>query len=103
MNTAPNIEPDHRLSVREAATAAGVHPATIRRAIVAGDLHAERVGQKLIRIRPEALNAWQARPVVSDDPDAAFVAEVVAAAGKLTAEARAEIRRLLPPAAGGAA
>lgn len=104
MNTAPRStrQPDARLTVREAAAAAGVHPATIRRAIVAGDLQAERVGQKLIRIRPETLEAWRARPVVAEDPDAAFIAEVVAAAGELTAEARSEIRRLLPaPSAGG--
>lgn len=46
------------LDAEEAAIVAGVSPSTIRRAARRGELMALRVGEKLWRIRPDALRAW---------------------------------------------
>ena len=51
------------LSVRDAAGIAGVSEKTIRRAIDNGELSAQRVGARTIRLRHEALTEW-----VNSDP-----------------------------------
>ncbi len=56
---------DEPLSVAEAATAAGVNPRTIRRAIARGDLRALRPGgRRKIIVLLEDLVAWRDEPVV---------------------------------------
>lgn len=65
---------DEPLSVAQAASAAGVHPKTIRRAIARGDLRALRPGGGWrIVILPEDFAAWRDAPVVprSRAPDVA--------------------------------
>jgi excisionase family DNA binding protein len=46
------------LSVRDAAAIAGVSEKTIRRAINDGDLAAQRVGARIIRLHTQALAQW---------------------------------------------
>jgi excisionase family DNA binding protein len=54
------------LSTGEAAALASCHPTTIRRAILAGQLEAIRLGRTGdFRIAPEALTKWM-RPIRTD-------------------------------------
>jgi excisionase family DNA binding protein len=46
-----------RLTTKEAAIEAGVHPNTIRNLIKTGKLKAERIGSRIIRIQEQDLNA----------------------------------------------
>ena len=48
--TAEPHEPEY-LAPKQAAELVGVHPLTIRRAIASGDLPAERLGPRLIRVK----------------------------------------------------
>ncbi len=52
------------LSVEQAATYLGVNRLTVRRRIASGDIPAYRLGPRLIRIRPEDLDALL-RPIPS--------------------------------------
>jgi excisionase family DNA binding protein len=99
-SAAPAELPENLLTAREAADALGVGIRTVHNALRDGRLRGFRVGPKLFKIPRSALAAF-VQPA-AEDPDAEFVREVVASAGRLTPEARAEIRRLLPaPSAGG--
>lgn len=99
-STTPAL-PEDLVKLTEGERLSGLSRRTLLDNIHAGLLPAYRVGRKLLMVSRADLAAL-VRPVVAEDPDAAFIAEVVAAAGELTAEVRSEIRRLLPaPSAGG--
>ncbi|MEV6648079.1 helix-turn-helix domain-containing protein [Amycolatopsis sp. NPDC051371] len=94
--------PADLVTVAEAATVLGLSERTIRAAIADGTLPAVRIGRKLIKVSVADLAAF-VRPVAAaevelSEEDRAAVAAIVAAAGPLSPEARAELRRLLPPA-----
>lgn len=56
------------ISVEAAARLTGVSPSTVRRALVRGDLHGYRTGQRgQFRIPPEALGEWIRLAAESED------------------------------------
>jgi excisionase family DNA binding protein len=93
-----SIIPPELLTVPQVADELGVSSRTVWKYVSTGELPAQRIGAKLVKVRRADLDEF-VRPVVAEDPDAAFVREVVAAAGRLTPEAREAVRRLLPPVA----
>lgn len=52
-----NINQDDRVSINQAAEIVGVHPNTIRNLLIRGELHGERIGKRIIRIRKSDLDA----------------------------------------------
>ncbi|WP_328448941.1 helix-turn-helix domain-containing protein [Amycolatopsis sp. NBC_00438] len=88
--------PDNLIKVADAAARLGVSHRTVLNYIDAGTLLGFRVGPRMLKVRAADVEAL-VQPAAVENSDAEFVRDVVAAAGKLTAEARAEIRRLLPP------
>ena len=56
------------ISVGAAARLTGLHPSTIRRALLRGDLDGYRAGKRgMYRIRPEAIAEWIRRAHESED------------------------------------
>jgi excisionase family DNA binding protein len=51
------IKQDDRVSISQAAELVGVHPNTIRNLLMRGELNAERIGKRIIRIRKSDLDA----------------------------------------------
>jgi excisionase family DNA binding protein len=56
LNNTNQLDPEY-LSIQDAAKRIKVHPNTIRNLIKSGDLSAERVGSKIIRIKSTDLEA----------------------------------------------
>jgi excisionase family DNA binding protein len=52
-----NINQDDRVSIKRAAELVGVHENTIRNLLMRGELNAERIGKRIIRIRKSDLDA----------------------------------------------
>jgi excisionase family DNA binding protein len=52
-----NIKQEERLSIRQSAELLGVSENTIRNYLIRGELHAERIGKRIIRIRKSDLDA----------------------------------------------
>ncbi len=52
-----NIKQEERLSIRQSAELLGVSENTIRNYLIRGELHGERIGKRIIRIRKSDLDA----------------------------------------------
>lgn len=52
-----NNNQDDRVSISQAAKLVGVHENTIRNLLIRGELHGERIGKRIIRIRKSDLDA----------------------------------------------
>jgi excisionase family DNA binding protein len=52
-----NIQQDDRLTIKQSAARIGVSENTIRNYLMRGELHGERIGARIIRIRKSDLDA----------------------------------------------